>query len=380
MVDKKFPTINRGEKISIPDPLVREKISPEADPATVHLEEERRLFYVALTRAKSGLYLTAAKDYGGIREKKASRFISELKIEEMSPATITLSERNEFLNDLHKLNSQPLELNLEKTAEEKYPLPDKFSFSQLAAYSNCPLQYKFAFILKVPVQSDKASLIFGRVLHNTLYNFLLPLLDERRQASLFLDAEIEKKEKNLLSEKRLMELYQEFWQPDGYNTKDERDKYQAKGRAILQSFWQTFQAGTKPDVMFLEKKFSFRVGSDIIKGTIDRVDKLPDGTLEIIDYKTGQEKTSLQFMDKRQLILYQLFLEEFLGIKVGLLSFYYLESGRKESFTATEKEFTKLKLEIEKQVTAIKHRQFAPTPSPMCKYCDFRDICEFRQV
>jgi len=383
LVDKKFPTITRSEKISIPDALVREKIAAEAKERTAsHWEEERRLFYVALTRAKIGLYLTGAKDYGGLREKKPSRFITELGIASGTVPELLLSEKNEFLRDLHHLNSRPLTLSRPQALEDKYPLPEKFSFSQLAAYSTCPLQYKFAFVLRVPVPGDKASFIFGRVLHNTLYNFFLPLLDERRQANLFSGlAETNKKAvPELISEKRLLEIYSEFWQPDGYASKDERDKYQAKGRAALQKFWESYRAASAPEIMFLEKKFSFKLGSDVIKGTIDRVDKLSDGTLEIIDYKTGQSKEKLEFADKRQLILYQLFLEEFLGKPVSVLSFYYLESGEKLSFQATEKDFTKLRLEMTAQIAAIKRREFAPTPSLMCRYCDFRDICEFRQV
>ena len=93
LVDKKFPTIARSEKIVIPDALVREKVTTGAE---THLEEERRLFYVALTRAKEALYLSGAKDYGGAREKKPSRFIAEMDLSsEISPA-LTLSEKNEF--------------------------------------------------------------------------------------------------------------------------------------------------------------------------------------------------------------------------------------------------------------------------------------------
>ena len=76
LVAQKFPTMNRKEKIMIPDKLVREKL-PEGD---VHIEEERRLFYVAMTRARDALYLTSARDYGGAREKKPSKFIEESQV------------------------------------------------------------------------------------------------------------------------------------------------------------------------------------------------------------------------------------------------------------------------------------------------------------
>lgn len=377
LADKRFPTITHAEKISIPDALVREKISVDAE---VHLEEERRLFYVAATRAKEELYLTAARDYGGAREKKPSRFISEMAlISEIEPG-VSLSEKNELLRDLHYLNSRELETG-DKKAIDRYPLPDKFSFSQLAAYSACPLQYKFAFILKIPAPADKPNLIFGRVLHDTLYNFLLPLLSENRkiQENLFGFGDKEGNgNQNLLTEKRLTEIYQEFWQPDGYHNKKERDEYQTKGREALKKFWAAYQENPPFEVLFLEKKFSFKIGDDVIKGTIDRVDRLPDGTLEIVDYKTGKDK-KLDFATKRQLILYQLFLEEFLQTKVSLLSYYFLESGEKASFTATEKDITKLRTEIMAEIAAIKERKFIPTPSVMCKFCDFKSICEFAE-
>ena len=376
LVDKKFPTIARSEKISIPEALIKEKLAVSAD---AHLEEERRLFYVAATRAKEELYLTGAKDYGGAREKKPSRFILEMGLDQDSGGdNLPLSRQNEFLKELHRLHAS----DSAPIPEAIYPLPAKFSFSQLAAYSNCPLQYKFAFILKIPVSTDKASLIFGRVMHNCLYNFLLPTLQEARkyQESLFPDKDAGAQIAAALTEKHLLEIYREFWQPDGYADKDEREKYHQKGEAALKSFLQAYLADKPQETIFLEKKFSFKLGGNIIKGTIDRVDRLADGRLEVIDYKTGKSKSRLEFKDKRQLILYQIFLEEFLNEKVGQLSFYYLESGEKASFVATEKEIEKLKSGIIEEIAAIKERNFVPTPSPMCEFCDFRNICEFRQV
>ena len=66
MVDRRFPTTERKDPIPLPDDLVKE-ITPGDNH---HLEEERRLCYVAITRAKNGLFLTTADDYGGARKKK----------------------------------------------------------------------------------------------------------------------------------------------------------------------------------------------------------------------------------------------------------------------------------------------------------------------
>jgi DNA helicase-2/ATP-dependent DNA helicase PcrA len=373
LVDKKFPTISRSEKIGLPDALVREQAVADKD---AHLAEERRLFYVAATRAKERLYLSGAKDYGGVREKKPSRFLEEMGV---SPVDVSSSLASySWLRDSEKLQAGETEV----PTEPEYPLPDKFSFSQLAAFSTCPRQYKYAFVLKIPASSDKASLIFGRVLHNTLYAFLLPTLSGQQsfQKGLFDDQEAaSKKPRVVLTEKKLLEIYEDNWQADGYKDKKERDDYKKKGREALKLFWKEYSSTPPLETVFLEKKFSFKIAGDIIKGAIDRIDRLEDGTLEIIDYKTGKTKTKLDFSEKRQLILYQLFAEEAFGIKVGRLSYYYLESGEKFSFTATEKDISRLRLEVAEEIAAIKRRNFSATPSPMCAFCDFNTICEFRQ-
>lgn len=366
IVDKKFPTISRSEKISIPENLVKEKIIAGKE---AHIEEERRLFYVAITRAKEELFITGAKDYGGVREKKPSPFIAEMGLDVFEVGNDQeFATKLEFLRDLDRLDEKA------EIKNEKLVLPDKFSFSQLAAFSNCPLQYKFAFVLKIPVPTDKASLIFGRVLHNVLNEFLEPLLDSKK---VFQDSLFESK-KVILDGQKLLDIYESRWQEDGYASKEEREKYHQKGRDILKNFWRLWSDGEEPEVLFLEKNFTFKIGDGVIKGAIDRVDKLSDGTLEIIDYKTGNPKEKLEYADKRQLILYKIFLEEFLGAKVSVLSYYYLEGGYKTSFAAKDKDIEKLRSEVLEEIAEIKQGNFPPNPTELCKYCDFRDICQWR--
>lgn len=365
LADKKFPTINRSDKIQIPEGLIKEVLVNSKD---AHTEEERRLFYVALTRAKKELYVTSAKDYGGVKEKKVSRFIEEagLAITENDKEV----EANELLRDLQKEGADFLE---EQNTLEK--LPDKFSFSQLAAYETCPLQYKFAFILKIPAPEDKSSLIFGRVMHGVFYEFLKPLA-QGLQKSLFTD---ETKIDDSLSLKALESIFKQRWQEDGYESAKQRQEYKEKAKQALQSFIRTFFSnGLRPEPIFLEKSFSFKIGGETIKGTIDRVDRVNDG-VEVIDYKTGKTKDKLEWKDKRQLILYQLFLEEVLQMKVLALKYYYVESGEVLSFVPSDKEKEKLRQEVVTQIKAIRSRDFSPKPSLMCGFCDFNKICEFRQ-
>ncbi|MCX6795426.1 MAG: ATP-dependent DNA helicase [Candidatus Falkowbacteria bacterium] len=368
-VDKKFPTISRSEKISLPDALVKEKVVTSKD---AHTEEERRLFYVALTRAKENLFITGAKNYGGVRDKKPSRFISEmdLMVTEVN-FDESFSKKLELLRDLENIGES------ENIKDEPLILPEQFSFSQLAAFSNCPLQYKFAFILKIPAPEDKPSLIFGRVMHSVLFDFLSPLTAGKQalQNSLFGEEGAVS-----LSENKLLEIFEERWQPDGYSDKEQRSEYHNKGKEALRAFWKYWQELGGREILFLEKRFSFKIGGEIMKGAIDRVDVLPDGRLEIVDYKTGNPKEKLDYEARRQLILYQLFLEAFLGKSIARLSYYYLENGSIMSFEATDKEKEKLQKEIEEEIGDIKKGKFPPKPSEMCKFCDFKGICEFAKI
>ncbi|MCX6795973.1 MAG: UvrD-helicase domain-containing protein, partial [Candidatus Falkowbacteria bacterium] len=177
LVDKRFPTIERKEQIEIPIDLVKE-ILPTGD---FHLEEERRLFYVAATRAQQGLYFSWSPDYGGARKKKPSRFLVECG----------LVKDETDLNKKVKINGEETLMKESKPVasgkeDVGYKLPTYLSYTQLAAFSNCPYQYRFAHILHVPCRG-KAQFSFGKTMHSTLQR-LFELIGEKKgldQANLF---------------------------------------------------------------------------------------------------------------------------------------------------------------------------------------------------
>jgi DNA helicase-2/ATP-dependent DNA helicase PcrA len=170
LVDKRFPTIERREPIEIPQELVKEILAK----GDIHLQEERRLFYVAMTRAKKGLFLSSADDYGGSRKKRPSRFLEEL---DMEPSSVL---------PVDKIFSNKPVVPRQRPSEKAETLPSYFSFSQFAAFEKCPLQYKFAHILRIPHRGT-AVFSFGKTIHNTLYQFVRSFVEKRgvKQKDLF---------------------------------------------------------------------------------------------------------------------------------------------------------------------------------------------------
>jgi len=280
-------------------------------------------------------------------------------------------KQNGLIKDLKALKDKKAPVT-----ECRYKLPEKFSFSQLEAFSNCPLQYKFNFILKIPVE-DKVSFIFGRVMHNALRDALAPLMiNSAMQQSLFSGAGSEIKKPTLQD---FYATYERHWQDDGYHSKKEREDYKKKGKNILKELHSQMEHSGWPQVMFMEKNFNLKMNGYILKGGIDRIDRVEGEKVEIIDYKTGKPKEKLAFDDKRQLILYQIAVTEAFGLKVAKLTYYYLENGQAVSFEAKEKDVEKVKEQIVQGIGEIIKCNFIPKPGFLCSYCDFNNICEFRK-
>ncbi len=372
MVDDRFPSRRKSEGIEMPIELIKEQM-PEGD---FHIQEERRLFYVASTRAKEKLYYTSATDYGGARDKKISRFLDELGY-----------KGDKFIK---KEKKSALPKKEKKIEEEKgefiYELPKAFSFSQISSYNNCPYQYKLRSILKLQTKGGP-QLSFGQTMHSVLQKFYIQIkeLNSAKQENLFSvpqKSSVSKGELKVPALEELIQIYEESFIDDWYKSAKQREDYYLRGKEILRDYYK-HNEGKWQIPIALEQGFKYKVGPYLLSGKIDRIDQKADGTLQIIDYKTGNPKTELATEDKDQLLIYQLVvndLPEFKNIgQVNALSYLYLSDQSELTFIGKEKDLEKIKNKVIETIEQINARNFVATPEKFaCTNCDFKDICEFR--
>lgn len=370
LVDKRFPSVERKEAIELPDDLIKE-IIPEGD---IHLQEERRLFYVGMTRAKKGLFFTSADDYGGTRKKKPSRFLVELGFQR--------KEGTEELDLVSRLKpAESLAQEVKDLSFLQKAIPEKASFTQIKAFETCPKQFKFAHILRIPVEG-RFTFSFGKTIHNTLYEFF-KLLKERAgkvQTDLF-GAKTKKTKKPSATLAELMEIFEKEWIGDWYLSKKHEQEYKEKGERYLKEFYEYHQNGF-PMPLFLEQPFNVKLGEYVLKGVIDRIDQIGKAKdeVELIDYKTGRPPKAgkIEEDDRKQLRIYDLAVREVFHLQPVQLSYYYIEGNQKLSFPSEAEKLDKIKEDLITAIKAMRVSDFKATPGFWCGTCDFKEICEDR--
>src|SRR5213594_1644269 len=260
LAQDKFPLRRRKDALELPVELIKETLPPSAD---FHQQEERRLFYVGMTRAERERYLTSARDYGGARERKVSQFVLEaLDL----PKDAARPFKAKAIEEIQRF-APPAEATDEMLA----PIPPEqelvISHKQVDDYQTCPLKYRYVNVLRVPILRHHA-VVYGATIHRIVEHYLL-----RRTAG------------NYTSLEDLLAVYEREWDNQGFLTWEHEEARKAAGRQALTRFWHEEEAGGQKPT-YVEKEFGFALGPDRVRGRFDRVDEDLLGAT-IIDYKTG---------------------------------------------------------------------------------------------
>ncbi|MDQ7857373.1 MAG: ATP-dependent DNA helicase [Armatimonadota bacterium] len=363
-VADRFPSRARAQPLELPDELVRGKeVLPSGDG---HLQEERRLFYVAMTRARDRLVLTSGRDYGRVRARKVSRFVVEALDEPAVDAGAFRASPAEVIAR-HAPPAADPPVGLPGLAGER---PLLVSFRQVDDYQTCPLKYKYAHLLRVPLLRDHR-VVYGTAVHAGAMEY------NRRRAR--------------GQPATLEDLYRAFetaWVTEGFISREHEDQRLAEGREVLASFLAFQQASGFTPTM-VESRFAIQVGDARVRGRWDRVDirRRPDGDDEvvIIDFKTSdvraQKDAERRARESLQLAIYALAYERQYGRTPDRLELHFLgpRGVLVGAVTPLRARLDEAASVIEQAAAGIRRGEFTATPDyyRACRYCAFASICPY---
>ncbi len=368
LVQGKFPWPRRHDALELPVELIKD-VLPAGD---FHLQEERRLFYVGMTRARSELYLTSVRDYGGSRERKVSQFVLEaLDLPKAAARPFTARA----IEEIHR-NAPPAVSGGEPPAPLGPEEELRISHKQVDDYQTCPLKYKYVHILRVPILRHH-TVAYGAIIHKAVEYYLL-----RRAAGNYtpLDQLLDAYERAWAGEEILDAGKDRATAAEGFLTREHEEARKAAGRKALTHFWHEEEAaGVKPT--HVEKEFGFTLGADRVRGRYDRVDEDLLGAA-IIDYKTS-EVTKQKDADRRaaeslQLKIYAYAWRQAAGVMPRQVELRFLESHVVGRHTPTEADLTEAIAAVKAAALGIRARRFEATPShAACRYCAYSQICPY---
>jgi DNA helicase-2/ATP-dependent DNA helicase PcrA len=228
------------------------------------------------------------------------------------------------------------------------------SASDIDTYRTCPLKYKFARVFRIP-QQPTLHQRFGILVHQVLERFHAG--DSRTLPELF-------------------GLLEAGWRRGGFGDSEEERQLRAKATAALTRYYERFQS-QESQPMWFERQFTFKLGPHLLRGRVDRVDRLPSGEYELIDYKTGRPKSPAQLVEDVQLSLYAVGAREAWRLEASRQAYYYLLDDQKVAVSSDERDRGDWVREVALEVAdGILSQGFEPTPSlAACSICDYRLVC-----
>ena len=371
LTESAWSTRNRPEHFHLPDILS----------GATELEDERRLLYVAMTRAKEHLTISYSLTRDDGKETGPSALVEDIDASVASGLVeaVTVTEKEttdplEFLPSTGRLKSSIHER--EPSDDDRKTLRDAFLAQGLTPtalnnFIECPTKYLYVSLLRLPGVENK-HMIFGTAIHAALKSYA-----DRRERGDDVPGDYIVTEFNRTLSKSAL------------STQDLTD-LQEKGKRALLLWWRENQVSwpNKPETELpVEAPFTMRDGTTFrIHGKLDRLDTLPGGTVRVIDYKTGKPKSRNDLMGKtassdgnyyRQLQFYKLLLartDKPREMSEGMIEFVEPDEKdviQKEIFMIGDDEVAELEQLIEKTAEEILALSFwnKRCENPECEFC-----------
>jgi len=363
-----FPVGERSSLFAFPVELMKEEL-PQGD---FHTQEERRLFYVALTRAQDKLTLTTLTEKRGkvptfIEDILMAPAVKQRDVLQIAPKVLTPVEN---IRTTNREEPQRLLFAAQGPARifsriagwaESYhpPVPEPLTLSPSAVmgYRACPQLYLFEKLWSIAGEA-KATWTFGRVIHATIRRALAELKKGRK-----------------LPFEEVQRIYETEWSVIGYEDDYQEEEYRKDGLEQLKAFYQAM-CETLPEILEQEKTFELDLENNVIvKGRIDQLNSLGRKDVEIVDYKTGKAKKDSEANKDLQLSIYAIAAKEIFELNPVRLVFHYLQDNKRQTTTRNAKQLAEAQKIVQEVAAEIRAGEFAAKPGFQCRSCAYRPIC-----
>jgi superfamily I DNA/RNA helicase/RecB family exonuclease len=353
-----FPCSWREPLVDLPREL--RTSGSEDDDKALNDEEERRLFYVAMTRAKDTLTIYT-KQGTAKKDPSPTKFLREF-MPNLAYRPFWRSRPAAAVQD--DLFAEEEKIALEHSSVAAWllmPPSENFvtglSASAITTYEDCPLRFKLEREWNLP-RDVPASLHYGAVMHAVLRTFY----DARRYVREISDAALFEQLRQGLADAGIPDRYQ-------------YELYLKQGTEQLQQFLELSRTGAQPDVIQTEQNFEFHVGGTKLRGRVDRIDRLGSGGVAIVDYKTGKPKSQEEADESLQLSLYALAAKQVWGHNVSQLIFYNLENNTAVVTARHDAQLKEAEFRVQQAAENIAAGIFTAKPSYNCAFCPYRNLC-----
>lgn len=355
-----FPCYYREPLIELPADLRNSGLSTD-DEKKIYEQEERRLFYVAVTRARDTL--TMYGQFGrGEKDKTPPGFLRELIKNRELKGYFKHRTCREFQTDIFGA-AEPEAISRLAEWIALPPAADlslTLSASAIDRYQTCPLQFKLEREWRIPAELS-AAVQYGASVHRVLLTYFNSVRWNRN-----------------LKISQVLELFREDLANESIADRYQHDLYEQQGVVQLQDFISRAKE-SQPEVLHTEEQFSMKIGPTTLVGRIDRIDRAscdnPGDRVVITDYKTGKPKTEEDADKSLQLSLYAVAARENWGYHTERLVFHNLDGNTAISTTRSDIELEEAKLKVEEVAEKIAAGKFEPTPGFHCAWCSYRLLC-----
>jgi len=366
----KFPQPERSHVFEFPARLMKEG-APEEH---FHHQEERRLYYVALTRAQDRLTITSLAE----RKAKVPPFIEDILMDpaikrrdvlqlapKVAPAPAATTEDKDAGIVQNPLFAPPGGLpkifsriaDWAETFHPPSPEPLQLHPSAVQSYRSCPQRYLFSSLWSLQ-EGPKATLTFGRVIHATI----------RRMMAEF-------KKGNRLPFDEVQRIFETEWSAVGFEDDYQEGEYKKDGLEQLRTFHRAVLEQPLL-VLELEKNFELPVENNVVlKGRIDQVNSLGRSDVEIVDYKTGRTKKDADARKDLQLSIYAIAGKEIFEWNPARLVFHYLQDNQRQETTRDAKQLDEALRVVQETAADIRAGEFSAKPGFICRSCAYKPIC-----